>query len=87
MGLIRGLLTAPIVGPARAGWWVMEQIVGTAEAELYDEGAIVTQIRVLAAEADAGRISEEDHAAAESELLARLVEARRRRTDANEEPS
>jgi hypothetical protein len=87
VGLIRGLLTAPIAGPARAGWWVIEQVVGTAEAELYDEGAIVAQIRALAAEADAGRISEEEHAAAESELLARLVEARRRRADSNEEPT
>jgi hypothetical protein len=78
MGLL-SLLTFPITGPARGGWWVLEQIVEAAEAELYDEGRIVAELRALTAEVEAGRISEEEHAAAEEVLLARLMEARGRR--------
>lgn len=78
MGLL-SLLTFPVTGPARGGWWVLEQIVETAEAELYDEGRIVAELRALTADVEAGRISEEEHAAAEEILLARLMEARARR--------
>jgi hypothetical protein len=80
MGLL-SLLTWPVTGPARGGWWVLEQIGGAAEAELYDEGKIVAELRALTAEVEAGRISEEEHAAAEEILLARLMEARARRDD------
>jgi hypothetical protein len=78
MGLL-SLLTFPITGPVRGGWWVLEQIVETAEAELYDEGRIVAELRALTADVEAGRISEDEHAAAEEILLARLMEARARR--------
>jgi hypothetical protein len=78
MGLL-SLLTFPITGPARGGWWVLEQIVEAAEAELYDEGRIVAELRALTADVEAGRISEQEHAAAEEVLLARLMEARARR--------
>lgn len=80
MGVL-SLLTWPVSGPVRGGWWVLEQVVGAAEAELYDEGRIVAELRALAAEVEAGRISEEQHAAAEETLLARLMEARARRDD------
>jgi hypothetical protein len=78
MGLL-SLLTLPVTGPARGGWWVMQQIVEAAEAELYDEGRITAELRALHAELDAGRLSEDDHAAAEEALLERLLEARARR--------
>jgi hypothetical protein len=80
MGLL-SLLTWPVTGPVRGGWWVMEQVVAAAEAELYDEGKIVAELRALATEVEEGRISEEEHAAAEEILLARLMEARARRDD------
>jgi hypothetical protein len=85
MGLITGLLTAPVSGPARAGWWIIEQVVAAAEAEHYDENRLVAALRELAADADAGRISEEEHAVAEAALLERLVEARAWRAGAVEE--
>jgi hypothetical protein len=86
MGLL-GLLTVPLIGPVRAGWWVIEQIAATAEAELYDEDRIVAALRSLAVEVQDGRISEDEHAAAEAVLLERLVEARPRRPAAGEEPT
>ena len=76
MGLIGRVLTLPIVGPARAGWWVLEQVVAAAEAERYDEGQIMAQLRSLSSDLDEGRITEQEHAAAEAALLERLVEAR-----------
>ncbi len=87
MGLIRGLVTLPVAGPARAGWWVVEQVVGSAETELYDEGRIVADMRALAAEADAGAITEHEHARAEAILIERLVEARARRPGRGAHPS
>jgi hypothetical protein len=80
MGLLTNLLTLPVTGPVRAGWWVLERIVEQAEAELYDEGRILAELRALAAAVDDGSLSEEEHAAAEAVLLERLLEARARRT-------
>jgi hypothetical protein len=86
VGLISGLLTLPITGPARAGWWILEQVIGAAEAELYDEDKITAQLRALAAEVDSGRISEEEHALAEAALIERLVEARAHNQATQETP-
>lgn len=85
--MIRQLLTLPITGPMRAGWWVVEQIINSAEAELYDEDRLIEQLRDLHARADAGDLTEEQHAAAESVVLERLLEARARRSDATQERS
>jgi hypothetical protein len=71
VGLISGLLTLPITGPARAGWWILEQVIGAAEAELYDEDKITAQLRALAAEAA---------------LIERLVEARAHNQATQETP-
>lgn len=79
MGLLTKLLTFPVTGPVKGGWWVLDQIVAHAEAELYDERKITDEMRALAAQVEAGEISEQEHAAAEEALLERLVEARARR--------
>lgn len=85
MGLLGNLITLPVSGPLKAGWWVMEQVIAAAEAELYDEDRIIAEIRALAADLDEGRITEEEHAAAEEILLERLMEARAYRTQPGEE--
>lgn len=74
--MIGRLLALPVIGPAQAGWWVLQQLVAAAEDELYDEDRIVAEIRALAAQLDEGHITEEEHAIAEEALLERLVEAR-----------
>jgi hypothetical protein len=76
VGLLTNLVTLPVTGPVKAGWWVVEQLIAAAEAELYDEDRIIAEIRALAGDLDAGRITEEEHAAAEEVLLERLMEAR-----------
>lgn len=80
MGVLRSLLTAPVAGPPKGLWWLLQQVVGVAEAELYDEGRIIAQLRQLNVQVDAGEISEDEHAEAEAVLLDRLAEARRRNT-------
>lgn len=79
MGLF-GLLTLPVTGVLRLGWWVVEQVVDAAEAEMYDEDRIVADLRRLAADLEAGWITEREYAAAEAELLQRLSDAWARRT-------
>ncbi|HWB70800.1 MAG TPA: gas vesicle protein GvpG [Egibacteraceae bacterium] len=85
MGLLRALLTLPVSGPVRVAWWVIDQVVAAAEAELYDEGRILEQLRLLADQVEAGEIDEEQHAAAEALLLERLVEARSRHAESTAE--
>lgn len=72
------LLTLPVTGPVRAGWWVVERLVAAAEDELYDEDRIVAALRSLALEVDEGRITEDEYAAGEAVLLERLATSRRR---------
>lgn len=76
MGILTSLITLPVTGPAKAGWWIMEQVIAAAEAELYDEGRIIAEMRAISADLDEGLITEEEHAAAEEILLERLMEAR-----------
>jgi hypothetical protein len=84
--VIGRLLALPVTGPAKAGWWVLEQIIAAAEDELYDEDRIVAQIRALSDELEAGNITEEEHAFAEEALLEKLVEARAFRAAREESP-
>jgi hypothetical protein len=75
MGLITGLLTLPLA-PVRGTIWIAERIAEQAEAELNDEGAIVTQLMEIDAARQAGEISEQEAAEAEDVLLERLIAAR-----------
>jgi hypothetical protein len=75
MGLITGLLTFPLA-PVRGTVWIAERILEQAESELYDERAIAAQLMEIDAAREAGEIHEADAAAAEDELLARLIALR-----------
>lgn len=75
MGLITGLLTLPLA-PVRGTAWIAERLLEQAEAELYDEGAIRTQLMEIEAAVAAGVIGEQEAAEAEDALLARLIAMR-----------
>jgi hypothetical protein len=66
MGLITGLLTV----------WLAERIQEQAEDELYDESAIRQGLLDLDAARQAGTLDEEEIAAAEDELIERLMTIR-----------
>lgn len=84
MGLLTTVLTFPVSAPAKSVWWVVEQIIAAAEAELFDESRILAQLRDLAAQVESGQISEAEYDAAEAALLDRLAEARSRNSQHTE---
>jgi hypothetical protein len=75
MGLITGLLTLPLA-PVRGTVWLAERIQEQAEDELYDESAIRQGLLDLEAARQAGTLDEEEIAAAEDDLIERLMEIR-----------
>ena len=79
MGLLSGLLGLPLA-PLRGTVWVAEQVKAEAERQYYDPAAIRGALEEVAAARNDGRISEEDATALETELVARLLEAGRRRS-------
>jgi Gas vesicle protein G len=76
VGLISGLLTLPLA-PVRGTVWIAERILEQAEAEMGDEGAILTHLMEIDAARQAGELSEQEAAEAEDILLERLIAARR----------
>lgn len=75
MGLISGLLTLPLA-PVRGTAWLAERIQEQAERELYDEDAIRGQLMQLEEARQSGDYDEEEIAAAEDELIERLMASR-----------
>jgi hypothetical protein len=75
MGLITGLLTLPLA-PVRGTVWIAERVLEQAEAELYDEDAVVAQLMEIDAAREAGEIGEQEAAEAEDILLERLIALR-----------
>lgn len=77
MGLITGLLTLPLA-PVRGTAWIAEKILEQAEEQYYDEGAIQAQLIELEQAREAGALSQEEAAAAEDELVERMLEGHAR---------
>jgi hypothetical protein len=75
VGLITGLLTFPLA-PVRVTVWIAEQILAQAEAEFYDEGTIRARLMEVEEARAAGEIGDEEAAAIEDELVARLIAGR-----------
>jgi len=75
MGLISGLLTLPLA-PVRGTVWIAERGQEQAESEYYDESAIRAGLLELDAARQSGELGEDEIAAAEDELLDRLMEIR-----------
>jgi hypothetical protein len=75
VGLITGLLTLPLA-PVRGTVWIAERILEQAEAELDDEGTIMTRLMEIDAAREAGEIGEQEAAEAEDVLLERLIAIR-----------
>jgi Gas vesicle protein G len=75
MGLISALLTLPLA-PVRGTVWIAERLEEQALAELEDDSVIRDQLQELDAAAAAGEIDDEELAAAQDELVARLMEQR-----------
>lgn len=83
MGLITGLLTLPLA-PVRATIWLAERVQEQAESEYYDESTIHTALMELDQVRESGELPEAEIAAAEDELLERLMAIREMKTGMND---
>jgi cytochrome c-type biogenesis protein CcmH/NrfG len=77
MGLVTGLLTLPLA-PVRGTAWIADKVLEQAEREYYDPGTIRRQLEEVDELRTNGTISDEDAEEIEDELVARLLESRRR---------
>ncbi|MDL4822148.1 gas vesicle protein GvpG [Actinomadura opuntiae] len=77
MGLFTGLVTLPLA-PVRGVVWLAEVLTEQAEQQLYDPGRIAAEMQEIADGVAAGEIDDEEAAAREEELIARLHEGRAR---------
>lgn len=78
------ILAFPVAAPVGGLRFVLEQIRRMAERELYDEDRMREELLLLQLQLEEGEIGEDVFRAREAELMARLREARRRRTEAGE---
>ena len=76
MGILRSILTAPVLGPLEGVLWLARTIDDQAHAELYDEGKIRGELTELELALDLKEIDLAEYEAREELLLARLKEAR-----------
>ncbi|HET9859821.1 MAG TPA: gas vesicle protein GvpG [Nocardioidaceae bacterium] len=77
MGLLTGLLGLPLA-PVRGTVWIAEQILEQAEEQYYDPEAIRRQLELVDEQRSAGELSEDEAETIEEQLIARLMESRRR---------
>ena len=77
MGFISGLFTWPLA-PIRGTVWVAEQLQEEAERQYYDPGIIRRKLEEVADAREAGVISPEEATRLERELVARLIESKKR---------
>ncbi|MDQ3850449.1 MAG: gas vesicle protein GvpG [Actinomycetota bacterium] len=83
MGLLTTLVTLPLA-PVRGAAWVAQQVAEEADRQMFDETRIRGQLLELELDHEEGRISEEERAALEDELLERLAVARQRAREERE---
>ena len=71
------LVTLPLT-PVRGVVWVVEQVADEVDRQLFDETRIRAELLQVELDHDAGLLDDEERAAIEEELLARLAIARQR---------
>ncbi len=75
MGLLSGLILLPLA-PVRGVAWLGEQVLDLATREDYDPAETYQRLAELDEALEAGEMSAEECAAAEEDLIARLMRAR-----------
>jgi hypothetical protein len=73
------LLTAPLKAPLAGFRFILDQIGEMAERELYDEDRLREELLELQLLLDEGELTEDEYAAQEAEIMARLRVAREHR--------
>ena len=83
MGLFKEIALLPLA-PVRGTTWVAEQLADEVDRRLYDEDNIRREMVELEVDKQEGRISPEERARGEDDLLERLAMARQRRAEEEE---
>lgn len=76
MGLLGGILLAPISGPVWGFRMLIERMAEEADAVLHDEGRGYAELMELSMRRSAGTLSEAEYAEQEAALLERLAAIR-----------
>lgn len=77
MNLLWNVLSLPLT-PLRGTVWVAERVLEQAERQHYDPASIRRQLDDVARARESGEIDDEQADAMEQELVARLIQSRRR---------
>jgi len=72
MGLLSDLLLFPITGPIHGLTFVLEQIQAQVDAQVLDEGQVISSLMSIGMQRELGEISEEEYATQEAALLEQL---------------
>jgi hypothetical protein len=72
MGLLSGLLLFPLTGPVYGLKFVLEQIQAQVDAQMLDEGRVMSDLMTIGMQHETGEISEEEYASQEAALLDQL---------------
>jgi hypothetical protein len=80
VGLLGTLITLPLA-PVRGVVWVVEQVADEADRQMFDETRIRGELLQLELDYDEGLVDDEERAAIEDELIARLTIARQRKRE------
>ncbi len=73
MGILRGLVTAPVSGSLFGLTWLATRIAEAADQDMADPARIENALLALGEALEAGEIDEAAHDAREAELLAELA--------------
>jgi hypothetical protein len=76
MGLLKHVLFWPVTGPIAGIEWSMNQVMKVVEEELTDDTIVKQDFMALQMKLEVGEIDDEEYAAQEAVIMARLREVR-----------
>ena len=76
MGLLTTIVFFPLTGPVKGIQWTLGKVQRVVEEELTDDSSIKQELMELQMHLELGDIDDEEYAARESQLMARLREVR-----------
>ena len=76
MGILKHVLFWPVTGPVGATKWSLNQVMKIVEEELTDDTTVKQDFMALQMKLELGEIDDEEYAAQEAVIMARLREVR-----------
>ena len=76
MGLLTNILLAPFLGPINGTKWTLDKVERAVREELTDDSTVKNDFMELQMKLELGEIDDEEYAAEEAVIMARLREVR-----------